>query len=195
MSANNVVLLVWDEPSKAYQAYSELKSEGSIVALAVIRRNDDGTFSIRDGQDKQLRLGSIGGVALGTLIGVLGGPLGMLLGFIGGWLVGSGWDVGRNADVEGAITNFSHFIPTGKTGLIAEATETTPDLLNGYAERTAAVLWREPVNKVMDELAASYDAAAAASKEANRVLTEQKKEEHRARLHEILGKIKAKFGT
>ncbi|SAK93887.1 hypothetical protein AWB75_06737 [Caballeronia catudaia] len=148
MSDNNVVLLVWDEPSKTYQAYSELKSEASIVALAVISRNDDGTFSIRDGQDKQLGLGSLGGVALGTLIGVLGGPLGMLLGFIGGWLVSSGWDIGRNAEVEGAMTNFSHFIPTGKTGLIAEATETTPDLLNGYAERTAAVLWREPVDKV-----------------------------------------------
>ena len=193
MSKTNVVLLVWQDSSMAYKAYSEIRDALDSTAAAVVQRNADGSFDVRDGSNKQLGLGALGGTAIGSLLGVLGGPLGVILGFTGGLLVGGSWDAKHEITAEEVLANFSRLVPPGKTGLIVEVDETSPDWIDSYAANTTATVHRESVESVLDELALAEAAAEAAEKEARQVIRERKKAEHKAKRDELIERLKAKL--
>ena len=96
MADENVVLVTFDEESRAYQAASALKeasAEGRIDlhAVAVVQRAEDGTSGSRKATPTTsagtwtggIVGGTTGGI-LGLTLGTLGGPLGLLLGGTGG---------------------------------------------------------------------------------------------------------------
>ena len=73
-----------------------LDSEGSISihSEAVIKKNDDGTITIKkEGDDFPIR--TVGGTAVGALIGLLGGPVGLAVGAVAGTFAGGVWDMNR----------------------------------------------------------------------------------------------------
>jgi len=177
----------------AYKAYSEIRDALDSTAAAVVQRNADGSFDVRDGSNKQLGLGALGGTAIGSLLGVLGGPLGVILGFTGGLLVGGSWDAKHEITAEEVLANFSRLVPPGKTGLIVEVDETSPDWIDSYAANTTATVHRESVESVLDELALAEAAAEAAEKEARQVIRERKKAEHKAKRDELIERLKAKL--
>ncbi len=177
----------------AYKAYAAIRGALETTAAAVVQRNADGSFDVRDGSDKRLGLGSLGGTAIGTLLGVLGGPLGVVLGFTGGLLVGGSWDANHAITAEEVLANFSRLVPPGKTGLIVEVDETSPDWIDSYAANTMATVHRESVENVLDELTLADAAAEAAEKEAHRVIRERKKAMHAAKRDGLIESLKAKL--
>ncbi|WP_246241791.1 MULTISPECIES: DUF1269 domain-containing protein [Flexivirga] len=196
--ADNVILMTWPDQSKAYQAYSDLNAlsnDGAIdlVSAAVVQRNPDGTFTVKDGDDNEIGSGTLGGSVIGMLVGVLGGPLGMLLGWAGGALVGGTVDAGRAADTSSVVADLSRAIPPGVTGLIGEVKEGSPAAVDQLAQQSGATLERRPLDEVMDEVAEAEDAAIAAADAADRKLHEEKKAERKADRKERLDKIKAKL--
>ncbi|WP_137825632.1 DUF1269 domain-containing protein [Brevibacterium sp. 2SA] len=197
MSETNIILLTWDNSGSAYEAFSkfrDLDSEAlSIVASAVVERNDKGQLRVTDGQDNDLGLSTLGGGGIGALIGVLGGPLGMLLGFAAGALIGSTVDAERSFDAEDALSVFSAALPAGKTGVIAEVVESDPTVLDDFAKSTGASLLRRPEDDVLAEVAAAEDAANAAAEAARQKVKEEKKAERKEKRQERIDKIKAKL--
>ena len=197
MSETNIVLLTWDNSSTAYEAFSKFRDLDSaaitIVASAVVERNDRGQLRVTDGQDNDLGLSTLGGGGIGALIGILGGPLGVLLGFATGALIGSTVDAERTFDADDALTVFSSALPAGRTGVIAEVEEADPAVLDDFAKSTGAELLRRPEDEVLDEVAAAEDAAIAAADAAREKAKEAKKAERKEKREERIAKIKAKL--
>ena len=98
MAQENVVVVRFTEPSKAYQALSVLKecdAAGRIdlESAAVVERTSQGELRIPESADNVGPAGTASGSLIGMLIGVLGGPVGVLLGWGSGALIGGAFDV------------------------------------------------------------------------------------------------------
>ena len=96
----NVVVVGFAEPSKAYQALSVLKqcdAEGRIAlrSAAVVERTSTGELRTPEGADNVGLVGTASGSLIGMLIGVLGGPVGVLVGWGAGALMGGVFDIAR----------------------------------------------------------------------------------------------------
>ena len=83
LGGENVVVVRFTEPSKAYQALSVLKdcdASGRIglESAAVVERTATGELRIPESADNVGLEGTASGSLIGMLIGVLGGPVGVL---------------------------------------------------------------------------------------------------------------------
>ncbi|MVU77169.1 DUF1269 domain-containing protein [Nocardia sp. ET3-3] len=148
-------------------------------SAAVLSRTPDGRFELRDGADDFEGLATVGGGLAGSLVGVLGGPLGVLLGGSLGALTGGVGDAARADESDGAIELFSRYVQPGRTALLIELVEYTPEVLDRAIADLGGWVYREPTVVVEAELQAADEAARAAEKEARKKLREQHKQEFR----------------
>jgi uncharacterized membrane protein len=82
---DNVIVVQFDEPSKAYQALSELNRLGregrvEVKSAVLLERSKDGKVQTPEGSDNAAGFYLASGGLLGMLLGALGGPVGLLLG-------------------------------------------------------------------------------------------------------------------
>jgi uncharacterized membrane protein len=142
-----LVVVFGDEP-KTYEgsrALSQLDSEGSISihAEAVIEKNADGTVTVKQERD-DLPIRTIGGTAIGALIGLLGGPIGLGIGAVTGTIAGGIWDVSRTGVDAEFIDEVSAKLTPGSWAIVSEISEewvtpvdTRMEALGGTVFRTA----------------------------------------------------------
>jgi uncharacterized membrane protein len=123
-----MLVIVFDDESKArdgHRALKELDSEGSISvhAEAVIKKTDDGAVLISEQSGEDFPVRTVGGTAIGALIGLLGGPvvsgIGGAIGFIGG-AIGDLYPDGVNAE---SLDDVSAKLTPGKWAIVAEISE------------------------------------------------------------------------
>jgi uncharacterized membrane protein len=194
MAQQNVVVIGFTEPSKAYQALSVLTScnaDGRIglESAAVVERTPEGALLIPESADNAELVGMASGSVVGTLIGVLGGPVGMLLGWGAGAMMGGAFDVDRAVTSDEALTVLGTAIPAGSTAVIANIEEPAVEVIDGEMTKLGGEVTRRPVADVMAELDAAEAAADAAAREARKVVRQQKKaefDEHVAKAKEKL---------
>jgi uncharacterized membrane protein len=194
----NVVVVTFEDQSKAYQALSVLKqcdAEGRIAlaSAAVVERTEDGTLRIPEGDDNVGPVGMASGSLLGMLIGVLGGPVGVLVGWGAGALVGGAFDLDRADKSDEALTAFGRAIPTGSTAVMATVAEPAVEVIDGEMAKLGGTVIRRPVTEVVGELEASEEAAEAAAREARKELRQQRKAELSANVEARVGKLKEKL--
>jgi uncharacterized membrane protein len=143
-----LLVVVFNDESRAYEgsrALSQLDGEGSIAihAESVIRKNADGTATVKQAEgDFPIR--TIGGTALGGLVGLLGGPAGAALGAAAGSAAGGISDLyaaGVDADF---LDDVSATLRPGKCAVVADLSEewvtpvdTRMETLGGIVFRTA----------------------------------------------------------
>jgi len=124
---DRMVVVVFDNELKAYDGSKALKtldSEGSISvhAEAVVKKNDDGTITVKqEGDDFPLR--TIGGTGIGALIGLLGGPIGLAVGAVVGTVAGSAWDINRAGVNADFLNEVSTKLSPGKWAVVSELSE------------------------------------------------------------------------
>jgi uncharacterized membrane protein len=198
MADENVVVVRFTEPSKAYQALSVLKdcdASGRIglESAAVVERTTSGELRIPESADNVGLAGTASGSLIGMLIGVLGGPVGMLLGWGAGAMMGGAFDVDRAVTSDEALTVLGKAIPTGSTAVIASVEEPAVEVIDGEMKKLDGEVTRRPVAEVMGELEAAEDAADAAAHEARRAIREKRKAEVSAGVEERVGKLKEKL--
>ncbi|MGZ4309102.1 MAG: DUF1269 domain-containing protein [Gaiellaceae bacterium] len=198
MAQENVVVVQFSEPSKAYQALSVLKeadAQGRIglESAAVAQRSAEGELTIPESADNVGLVGTASGSLIGMLIGVLGGPVGVLLGWGSGALMGGAFDIDREVTSDEALTVLGQAIPPKSTGLIASVEEPTVEVIDAEMYILGGEVTRRPVAEVMGELEAAEEAADAAASEARRVVREQRKAEIHANVDERVGKLKEKL--
>ena len=200
MTGRNVVVVRFDEPSKAYQGLSVLKqcdAEGRIdlESAAVVERTAAGGLVVSEKDDDVDYAGTVGGSLIGMLVGVLGGPVGVLLGLTTGALVGSAVDIDREETSEEALTVLGQAIPPGSTALMASVDESATEVIDAEMYGLGGEVTRRPVDEVMVELAAAEEAAGAAAREARRVVREKRKAELHASVEEHVATAKEKLHT
>ena len=198
MSTENVVVIRFTEPSKAYQALSVLKDSDAsgrigLESAAVVERTPEGELRTPEGADNLGPVGTASGSLIGMLIGVLGGPVGVLLGWGAGALMGGAFDVDRAVTSDEALTVLGRAIPPGSTAVIASVDEPAIEVIDGEMKKLDGEVTRRPVAEVMSELEAAEDAADAAAREARRTIREQRKAELSAGVEERMGKLKEKL--
>jgi uncharacterized membrane protein len=127
-----MLVAVFDGEAKAYEglrALNQLDAEGSIAihSEAVIKKNADGTVTIKQSED-QFPLGTVGGTAIGSLIGLLEGPIGVGVGAVAGWLAGSIYDLNVAGVDAQFVDDVAAALTPGKCVVIADVSEewTTP---------------------------------------------------------------------
>jgi uncharacterized membrane protein len=194
----NVVVVGFTEPSKAYQALSVLKecsAEGRIglESAAIVERTPEGELRIPESVDNDELVGMASGSLIGMLIGVLGGPLGVLVGWGAGAMMGGAFDVDRAVTSDEALTVLGRAIPPGTTAVIASVEEPAVEVIDAEMYKLGGEVTRRPVAEVMGELEAAEEAADAAAREARRELREKRKAEVHANVDERVGKLKEKL--
>jgi len=195
---DNVVVVRFDDPSKAYQALSVLKdcdADGRIGldSAAVVERSADGELRIPEDTDNVGPVGIASGSLIGMLIGVLGGPVGVLIGWGAGALMGGAFDLDRAETSDEALGVLGRAIPPGSTAVIASVAEPAVEVIDGEMKHLGGEVTRRSASEVMDELEVAEDAAAAASREARRTVRQQRKAEAKAGYDERVGKLKEKL--
>ena len=198
MIEENVVVVRFTEPSKAYQALSvlkELDASGRIglESAAVVERTATGELSIPESADNVGLVGTASGSLIGMLVGVLGGPVGLLLGWGAGALMGGAFDLDRAETSDEALTVLGRAIPPESTALIASVEERTVEVIDGEMAKLGGEVTRRSVAEVMAELEAAQEAADAAAREARRSVREQHKAEVKTGIDERVGKLKEKL--
>ena len=198
MTQENVVVVRFTEPSKAYQALSVLKkcdAEGRIglESAAVVERTPQGELRIPESADNVGPVGTASGSLIGMLVGVLGGPVGALVGWGAGALMGGAFDVDRAITSDEALTVLGRAIPPESTAVIAQVEEPAVDVIDAEMHKLGGEVTRRSAAEVMGELEASEAAAEAAAREARRTLHEKRKAEVHAGVEERVGKLKEKL--
>jgi len=208
MADENVVLVTFDEESRAYQAASALKeasAQGRIdmQAVAVVQRAEDGTLRVKEGDADDFPVaswaggligGTTGGV-VGLTLGTLGGPLGLLLGGTGGALLGSLLDVDDADRAESVLSTMARAIEPNKTGLVAHVAEPAVEVVDSEMGRLGGEVVRRSVYEVEAEIAAAQEAARAADEEARRKLREEKSAERKEKVQQKIDELKAKLNA
>jgi uncharacterized membrane protein len=198
VAQENVVVVGFTEPSRAYQALSVLKecnADGRIGldSAAIVERTPEGELRVPEGTDNMELVGTASGSLLGMLIGVLGGPVGVLVGWGSGALMGGAFDLARADKSDEALSVLGRAIPPGSTAVIASVEEPAVEVIDGEMEKLDGQVTRRPVAEVMDELEMAEEAADAAAHEARRTLHEKRKAELHADLDARVGKLKEKL--
>ena len=194
----NVVVVRFTEPSKAYQALTVLKecdAEGRIAlqSAAIVERTPEGELRIPEGTDNVGLIGTASGSLIGMLVGVLGGPVGVLVGWGAGALMGGVFDLDRAEKSDEALAALGRAMPPESTAVIATVAEPAVEVIDGEMDKLGGEVTRRPVVEVLDELEASEAAAEAAAREARRELHEKRKAEVKADFDERVGKLKEKL--
>jgi uncharacterized membrane protein len=150
-----MLVVVFENELKAYdgsRALKALDSEGSISvhAGAVIKKNDDGTVTVKEsGDDFPVR--TVGGTVVGSLIGLLAGPVGLVVGAVGGTFAGAVWDMnhaGVNADF---VNEVSTRLTPGKWAIVADISEDWVTPVDTRMEALGGTVFRVTRENVEDD--------------------------------------------
>lgn len=132
----NVLAVVFDVESQAYQAFSELKAfkqdnDTQIAQIALVT-NEEGKITIKDSidfDDTSRDYARVGGI-IGGLLGILSGPIGVIIGYGIGSLAGAASGSMTDASDNSLIEEVTTKLLDGDVAVIALAHEEDESILN-----------------------------------------------------------------
>jgi uncharacterized membrane protein len=195
---DNVLAVTFGEDSKAYEALTTVKQldaqdQINLAAAAVVVRTDDGRLETKDQVGDDGLEGTATGGLIGLIIGILGGPFGVLLSGATGLLVGSLFDLADDDDTESALEELSRSAQVGRTTLLAQVNEQSPEVVDTAMARLGGTVLRRSMDDVEAEIAAAEDAQRAAKKAARKQLREQRRAQAKEKIHAKIEELKAKL--
>jgi uncharacterized membrane protein len=201
-SPDNVLVVTFGEnpadDKNAYQALTDLKQLDSqdqikITGAAVVTRDADGRVEEKSELGEDPIAGTASGGLVGLLVGIIGGPLGMLLGGAYGMLVGSLFDMNEVDTTESVLGEISKEIQPGRTALLAQVTEQSPEVIDAAMARLGGEVLRRPAVDVEEEIAAAEEAQRKAKHEARKELHQARVEKTKSNAHAKVEEMKAKL--
>jgi uncharacterized membrane protein len=193
----NVVVVSFEEPSKAYQALSVLKHLDAddridLKAAALVERAADGKLSIVETAGNAALNGTASGSLIGMLVGVLGGPFGILFGWATGAMAGGVFDLDRSEKSYEGLGVLAKAIPTESTAVVADVKEPVVEVIDAEMFELDGEVTRVSAADVLDEIEKAEEAVDAAAAEARRVSYKKHKAEIKSDLETRKAKLKEK---
>jgi uncharacterized membrane protein len=195
---DNIIVVGFADDERAYEAMTalnELATQGQIglAEAAVVIRDDDGRIDIKDQVANDGWAGTASGGLVGLLIGILGGPLGVLIGGATGLAAGSLFDLADSEDTDTALTQVSKTVKVGRTSLLAQVEEQSPEVVDAAMARLSGTVVRRSVADVEAEIAAAEDAQREAKRKARAELRTARHEKRQQDVHAKVEELKAKL--
>ena len=192
-----MLAVIFNDELKTYEgshALKELDTEGSISihAEAVIKKNADGTVTVKQSEgDFPIR--TVGGTAIGSLIGLLEGPVGLAVGATAGFLAGSIGDLAvSGVDVDFLDEVAAALLP-GKFALIAEVSEEWVTPVDTRMEALGGTVFRKARKSFVDDQWAGDVATLRAEIDQLKAEHARARGERKAKLQAQLDKLNAQL--
>src|ERR1035438_2009466 len=150
-----ILVVFCDDEPRTYEgshALKQLDAEGSIAihAEAVIKKNADGTVTIKQSED-DFPIRTLGGTAIGSLIGLLEGPVGLAVGATAGLLAGRIGDLhAAGVDAE-FVDEVAATLSPGKCAVIADVSEEAGSPVDTRMEALGGTVFRKARKNVEDD--------------------------------------------
>ena len=197
VSTYNVIAVTFEDDVNAYAALTkltELASQGQLEVqeAAVVKREADGSVTVKDRVGSDELMGTAGGGLIGLLVGVIGGPLGMLLGGSYGLLVGSLFDLDEEERTETTLGEISKSVQAERTAVLAVVSEPSPEVIDAAMATLGGTVLRRSVYDVEAEVAAVEKAERKAAREARQEVLRAKRDHTRQVAHAKVEELKAK---
>ncbi len=194
---HNVIAVCFDDDHEAYHALTLLKELDSqqrigVPEAVVVVRGEDGQLVEKDGTESAHLAGTASGGLIGLLLGIIGGPLGVLIGGATGLMVGSLYDLADSEDTESALGVISSAVQVGRTALLAEVVEQSPEVVDAAMSGVGGTVLRRPVAEVEAEIAVAEEAGRKAKREARKELLRSRHEHDKAAAKAKVEALKAK---
>ena len=195
-----MLVVVFDDESKAsdgHRALKELDSEGiiSVHAEAVIKKTDDGAVLSTEQSGEDFPVRTVGGTAIGALIGLLGGPfvsgIGSAIGFIGG-AIGDLYPDGVNAEF---LDDVSARLTPGKWAIVADISEDRITSVDARMEALGGTVFRIARKHVEHEQFARDVAAIKADIAQLKAEQAKSRADQKAKLQTKIDILNEKLGT
>ncbi len=176
----------------------QLDYEGSIGlwAYAVVAKKADGTAIVKQGDDPG-PLGTLGGTALGSLIGVLFGPAGAAVGAIAGISGGATADLVNAGVGDDFIDDVSKTLSPNKVAVIAEIDEDWTFPVDSRMEAIGGIVFRrarsDVRHQVHEENVASMKADMAQFKAEHAQAHADRKAKLQEKINQLDSKIQAQL--
>jgi uncharacterized membrane protein len=128
---SNLIVVTFDDPEEAGKVLKSLRSvqkEGylSLDDSAVVVKDEDGKVHVKNEMDRGVKIGALGGGALGLLIGSVFFPIaGLVIGALAGGLVGKSVDLGVD---QKFVKEVSKDIQPGSSALFFIVRDAEPDV-------------------------------------------------------------------
>lgn len=143
--ADNVIVSVMPSSGAAYDLVDALKKNDDdkfkVKTGAIVRKDERGNVEYLDEKDRPL-WGTLGGAAIGTLVGALAGPGGAAIGAVLGGSTGLIGDAVVSADDDDYADKIVFDMDPGSAALIVEADEGNPKYFDNLAEEYGGVVYR-----------------------------------------------------
>ena len=192
-----MLVVVFDNEKKAYQGQSELKqleAEGSITiyAGAVVLKHADGTATVKQ-INEDGPVGTLGGTAVGSLIGLLGGPVGLAVGALGGMTVGALYDIDNARVGEDYVDDVSKALTPNKVAVVAEIDEDWTTPVDSRMEKLGGTVFRRALWEVQEQIEDEDIAAMKADMTQFKSELAKAHAEHKAKLQKKVDQLQAKI--
>ena len=194
---NKVAVVVFNEEKAAYEgsrAIGELDADGTITVHAdtVIRKDPAGTVSVLRPPD-DTPLGTLSGMLVGGMVGILGGPAGLAFGAGAGTLAGAAVDLTRAGVGSDFIDEVSDTLSPGKVAVIAEIDEDWQTPLDSRMEALGGRIFRRNRIDVEDAMFAKEIAAYEAELDQLEAELEKSSAERKAKIQKSIQETKHKL--
>jgi uncharacterized membrane protein len=151
---DRILVVVFENESKAYegsQALREMEIEGSIhlYAKAVLVREADGTIQVKQSSDLGAAA-TVGGLVLGSLIGLLGGPVSVAVGAGTGMFGGFLYDMAHLGVGQDYLDGVGKSLKPGKAAVVAEIWEDWILPVDTQMEALGGVVFRHTRKDILD---------------------------------------------
>lgn len=151
---DSILVVVFENESKAYeglQVLREMEIEGSIhlYAKAVLIRDADGNVQVKQSSDMG-GAGTVGGLVIGALIGLLGGPTAAAIGAGTGMSGGFLFDMAHLGVGQDYLDGVGKSLKPGKAAVIAEIWEDWTLPVDTKMEALAGVVFRHTRKDILD---------------------------------------------
>jgi uncharacterized membrane protein len=149
-----LVALFGDE-AKAREAAQALQAMGddSEIALHTVQmftRNEDGVVASADVYNA-LPEGTMGGTAVGSLLGLLGGPVGLAIGAGTGLLIGATADYAKRRVTTDFAQQVADELTPGRAAIVAEVDEEETEAVNERMQTLGGVVLRRDLSDLADQ--------------------------------------------
>jgi uncharacterized membrane protein len=193
------IVAVFNDEKSVYdgvRALDDLDNEATVTFYegAVIAKDADGTVRVLDWEHEG-PIGTLTGMMLGSLVGMIAGPAGMVMGAASGSLGGLMIDAARTGVNDEFLSGIMDELSPGKFALVAEIDEAWTIPLDTAMEKAGGMLfraWRMDVeNEQIDrEIEANERELAQLEEE-----WQQAVDENKAKIQEKIDATKAKFAA